>query len=211
LPLVMFWWRPGGEHFLMFKLAFLGFVFLSGSVFLAVRAYRNRGLRVLVYPEGLVRLHRGEAHAVFWDEVDLVWQKKPAGAWARLSQGKLIYSLKRNDGTELHFDDSLPQLPRLGSILQRETLEHLLPRVSAAIDAGSGATFGKVHAGRKGLHNGSETVPWDQLKSLRVEHDRFYIEKRGSWLPWHNGSISETPNFHVLQALVKERARPSNV
>jgi hypothetical protein len=210
MPLSIIWFRAVAETFILFKLVILGLIFLSGAVFLVQRAYRNRGLRVLVYPEGLVRLHRGEAQALFWDEVDLVSHKRPTGHWARFAQGKLVLTLKRSNGTELSFDDSLPDLQRLGTIVHRETLEHLLPRTLGAIDNGSGVTFGKVHLSRKGIHNSIETVAWTKLKPLRVENDRFYIEKQGNWLPWHNGSISETPNFHVLQAVVKERAIPSD-
>src|SRR5690349_20677934 len=65
LPLLLWIQHGGAEHFLIFKLAVLGFIFLTGSVLLAQRAYRNRGLRVLVYPEGLVRLHRHETRTLF--------------------------------------------------------------------------------------------------------------------------------------------------
>jgi hypothetical protein len=211
LPLLMIWFQHGGhEHFLIFKLAVLGFIFLSGSVLLAQRAYRNRGLRVLVYPEGLVRLHRHEARTLFWDEAEQVWQKRPATAWARLSQGKLVFAVKRSDGTELVFDDSLPDVHRLGTTLHQHTLKHLLPRALAALDQGQSVAFGKLRATRRGLSNGRETVPWSQLRPPRVEADRFFIERQGAWLPWHNGSVSETPNFHVLQSLIRDRMKASD-
>jgi hypothetical protein len=205
LPIAMIWWHAAHDSFIFFKLAVVGFVFLAGSVFLAQRAYRNRGLRILIYPEGLVRLHRGEARAVFWDEIDLLWQKRPTTSWAKLSQGKLLYNLKRRDGTELTFDDSLPDLPQLGGLLQRQTLKHLLERALTALDAGQTVAFGKLHANARGLFNGRETVPWVQVRQVRIELDRFYVDKHGNWLPWHNGSISDTPNFHVLQALIREQ------
>ena len=54
----MIWFQHGEHACWLFKLAVIGFIFLAGSIFLAQRAVRNRGIRVLVYPEGLVRLQR---------------------------------------------------------------------------------------------------------------------------------------------------------
>jgi hypothetical protein len=206
LPIMMFWYRPGDHGwFLAFKLSVIGFIFLSGSVFLAQRAVRNRGLRVMVYPEGLVRVHRDQAQAIFWDEVEHLVQKRPTGAWGRMSQGRLLVTLKRSDGSELTFDDSLPDLHGLAVMMYRETLRHMLPRVREVIESGGAVTFGKLVATSRGVSNGRETVSWELARPPRLEGDRFYLDKQGSWLPWHNGSLSETPNFHVLQALLREQ------
>jgi hypothetical protein len=122
-----------------------------------------------------------------------------------MSQGKLLLVLKRSDGSELTFDDSLPDLARLAATVSRETLRHLLPRTVEAVQAGGSVAFGRLVATSRGISNGQETVPWALARPARIEGDRFYIDRQGNWLPWHNGSISETPNFHVLQALLREQ------
>ncbi len=206
LPLLLLW-ADGAGHgwFLVFKLGVLGVIFLAGSVLVARRALRNRGLRVLVYPEGLVRLHREGNQAVFWDEVELLLQRRPPNAWARLSQGKLILIIKRRDGDEITVDDSLPDLPRLVTVAQRETLGPMLARALAALEAGRVVSFGRLSASPRGLSNGQETLPWALVRPPRLEADRFFIDRSGHWLPWHAGAVSETPNFHVLQALIREQ------
>src|SRR3989442_258503 len=77
---LMIWGGHGGGA-VVFKMLLGGIVMLVGGVLLALRAYRNWGLRVLIYQVGLVRLQHSQASAFFWDEVETVWQKKNKGNW----------------------------------------------------------------------------------------------------------------------------------
>ena len=65
------WWVHGPATFGHFEILFLLGVPLTG-VALLWHMYRNRGLFVLVYPTGLLRLRRGEVDSFPWAEVDHV-------------------------------------------------------------------------------------------------------------------------------------------
>src|SRR5262249_50295146 len=155
------------------------------GVFLAVRAWRNRGLRVLVFPEGVVRVQGNRAVAFFWDEVETVLQKKNLHTWTQLLEGKLIYTVTRTSGAQLRFDEAPPNLPLLGGILQRETLKHLVPRALDALRAGETLTFGPLRVTHEGVSRGPETVPWQRLREVKLGGDRLTVTKAGGWMPWH--------------------------
>src|SRR5262245_27904392 len=46
---------------------YLGFVLLVSSIFVIVRALRGRGMRVLVFPAGVVQVRRDAVHAFLWE------------------------------------------------------------------------------------------------------------------------------------------------
>src|SRR5262249_12348417 len=122
IELGVFWWgiRHGP------RLLILGIVLAVGGVMIAVRVYRSRGLRVVAFPEGLVRLHRQQADAFFWDEITAIRWNKVQGHWARIWEGSKKLLVQRSGGKEIIFDDSLPLLEKLGSIVEERTRPHLL-------------------------------------------------------------------------------------
>jgi len=199
----------GVLHIHHYDLLLLGVVLVLSGVTLVVRAFRNRGLRVLVFPEGLVRLHRGEAQAFCWEEIDQVWQKKNEGAhWAtRAWRGVLTLKVQTADGRRLSFDDSLPRLAELAQILCRETLPFLRPQAEAACEAGNTLHFGKLRMSRQGLSQGKETLPWSDLQKIKVNGVQLLIYKKGKWTHSLNCSLADVPNAHVLLALLEQRVR----
>src|SRR5204863_3995036 len=63
------WWVLGPADFNHLIVAQLFTVPVSG-LSLLLHMYRNRGLYVLIYPTGLLRLRRGEVDSFPWSEVD---------------------------------------------------------------------------------------------------------------------------------------------
>jgi hypothetical protein len=204
LTLALMIWGGHGAGAVVFKMLLGGIVMLVGGILLALRAYRNWGVRVLVYEVGLVRLQHRTASAFFWDEVETVWQKKNKGNWAKFTQGKLVYIVRRHSGEEFHFDDSLPEIQRLGGIIQRETLPHLLARTRDAFHAGQTLVFNKLRVSRDGIGNTEETLPWEKVQQIQFEDERVTINKKGNWLVWFAGVASDIPNPHVFQSLLRE-------
>src|SRR5439155_24177487 len=103
------WGRVRGAHF--GKLITLGCALIAGSVALAIRAYKHRRLRVLVYPEGLVRMDGDSANAFFWEDIDTVYRKKNSdSAWEYLAHGGLLYTVQLASGKQTTFEDHLNSL-----------------------------------------------------------------------------------------------------
>ncbi len=199
-----------GLHGQIPKILILGvFCVLMGTM-LVVRAWQSRGLRVLVFPEGVVRIRRGQAQAIFWDEVDQVWQKKTEGFWARIWKGSLVFILQKPD-LALQFDDSLPGLKKLGELILRNTLPFLLPRTLEAFEAGESLEFGKLKVNLQGLSHDQGTLAWADLQDIQLTADALVIYKKGKWTKWFQATVSEIPNFHVLPALARHGSYPKNL
>jgi hypothetical protein len=194
------------------KLVVLGIFLIIMGIMLVVRALRNRGLRVLLFPEGIVRVLRGEVETLFWDEIDQVIQTKNDHSWARAWQGPLVFIVQRKDRA-VHFDDALPRLKELGAILHRETLPQLLARARAECQAGRSLQFGKLRLSRLGITQDNDTLAWEDIQTIKLEEDEVTFQKKDKWSTWFRGTVSDIPNFHVFRVLVPElrnaRATPT--
>jgi hypothetical protein len=196
-----------GLHPHFFKVALIGLFLFLGGVALLVRAYRSRGLRVLVFAEGVLKVRHDEAQAFCWDEINILWRKKTEGHWERAVRGSLTLIAQRADGKSISFDDALPGLKRLAAILQRETLAHLLPRYQATYDLGNKLDFGKIGVSRRGLAANGDTLLWRDVQEVKWEENQVSVSKKGKWSRWFQGKISDIPNAHVLRALVDRAMR----
>ncbi|HLN29821.1 MAG TPA: DUF6585 family protein [Gemmataceae bacterium] len=190
----------------LWKLLLLAPVSLVAGVTLVVRAYRNLGLRVVVFPEGVVRFQREEVQTFFWDEIAYLWEKRNAFNWAYAWHGALVFGVQRADGEEISFDDSLPGLTRLGQILQKQTQAHLLPRALATYDEGKTLQFGELKVSRKEWSHENDTLPWSEVKSIWLTDSGVSIYKKGKWSHWFHATVTEVPNFHVFRVLLAKRS-----
>jgi hypothetical protein len=202
----LFWAQAFHNHHIVLIGAFL----MLMGVMLVVRALRNRGLRVLVFPEGLVRIRRTEGRALLWEEVHQVWRKKIDGHWARAWQGALILKIQRKDGGRIEFDDSLPRLQKLSEILHRETLPYLLPAAVNAFESGRSLDFGKLRLDQAGLKQGNEAIRWTEVQEIKFGEDQVTIYKKGKWGRWCQAPVADIPNAHVLRALFAQLAPVKN-
>ena len=197
----------GVLHLHHYEFLLLGVFLIGSGVMLLVRAFRNRGLRVLVFPEGLVRLHRGRALAFWWEEIGQVWQKTNAGyhGIGRAWRGALSLALQAADGRQMSFDDSLPRLAQLIRIVCRETLPFLWPQVQADYEAGKTLAYGKLRVSQRGLSHGKESLPWSEVQSAKLDGSHLFVYRKGKWVHSLSFTVSDIPNFHVLLALIEQR------
>jgi hypothetical protein len=188
-----------------FELIMLGIGLVVTGVMLVVRAYRNRGLRVLVFAEGLVRVRGEEAQTIFWDEVDTLWRRKTEGHWEVIWKGSLSYILQRADGKAIKFDDGIPRLADLGRILQRETFDYLWQRYFEAYEKGVSLDFGKLRLSQRGISTDTGKLAWGDVQEIKFDENQVAISKKSKWGSWFQSKVSEIPNYHVCKALL-ERA-----
>ena len=96
------WWVHGPATFGHLEVLFLILPPLSG-VSLLLHMYRHRGLFVLIYPSGLLRLRRGEVDSFPWHEVESVRlrvQRTDAARFTRTAGGRahrLLVTRRRPD------------------------------------------------------------------------------------------------------------------
>ncbi len=216
------WWVAGParlEHWLLFVLFGLPLSGLS----LLLHMYRNRGLLVLVYPCGLLRLRRGEVDSFPWGEVERVqlrvqraeaeFARDAAGAtvacWLRgdvptFKLGDAGVTLTRGDGVEAHFGPALSDYEVLAAEVQKRTFAALWPGVRARFRDGDRIAFGELEADTAGIRHNGKLLPWRELKELAVAQGRLSVKRTGKWLPWALVDVGGVPNPHLLFALADD-------
>ncbi len=220
------WWVHGPQNFHHVVIHFL--LWPPGvGIALLVHMYRNRGLHVLVYPAGLLRLRHGEVDSYPWAEVEQVKvraKRADAVVLVRGPDGELTASwlpvdvptvqvwnagitLVRSDGQEAHLGPALADYPVLAEEVQRRTFEVLWPAARDRFRAGEVVPFGDLEVTPAGLRHDKKALPWRELQELTVAQGRLTVKQTGRWLPWVLLDVSAVPNPHVLFALVDEARR----
>ena len=220
------WWVHGPGRFGHFEMILLVVVPLLGATLLG-HMYRNRGLFVLIYPTGLLRLRRGEVDSFPWAEVDHVTLKVQRAAGAVLVRdgaGDLTgcwlpvdvptvkiweagLTIARDDGTEAHFGPALTDYDRLAEEVQRRTFVVLWPMVWGRFRAGEAVPFDDLEVSPAGLRHEKKFLPLRELKEVSVAQGKLSVKQVGKWLPWLLKDVSGLPNPHVLFALIEEARR----
>jgi hypothetical protein len=188
----------------VFLLAMGGIALVSAGILFPLRAIRNRGLRVLVYPEGLVRAQGERVETLRWEEVETLHRSFSPGIWNRVLEGSIRYTVRRKDGMSLTFDSSLPAVAELGALLERESLRCLLPDCMQSYDAGEVIGFDPLRVSVDGISHDKSVLPWSQIKEIAIDDKgQLVIKKQGAWFSsaWYTGPASAIANVHVFLAL----------
>jgi hypothetical protein len=181
----------------------VGVFLMLAAVVVPVRLSRSKRGRVLVYPEGLLRLGAAVPEALFWDEVAVIRQRAVLDIRRAVMLGERQVTVERTDGSVVRFDDVVvPRLRRLTLLMQQKTLPHLLPRALQALQAGATVPLGVLSATAEGLRHGRRLLPWSELAQYRMHKSgKLVIRRRGWWRAWWSGPVSRVDNAHVLLTL----------
>jgi hypothetical protein len=187
------------------KAVLLGPLFVGIGLHLLIKLFRNRGLRVLVFPHGLVCLRRGQAVVCRWDDVEEVWQDltDQYTLFGLVHRPYYYYTLRLRDGSRVRFDHHLQDVRRLGDTVLRQTFPQLLRRALGALQAGEVLSYGGLTVSRHGLGNGKHVVPWGEVQQVGIYNGRVLVARGGKWLKWGDYPVKKVPNVHVLLELVR--------
>jgi hypothetical protein len=187
--------------------------------------WRHRGLRVLVYPTGLLRLAHGEAESFAWDEIDSVRCKldvqgqlqierddngKVACAWLETSAPTIQVwnvwiELTRADGVIAKFTAALADFPELVERIQRGTFPHLWVAKQAEMNQGQSVAFGEhIIVTRDEIRSGKFSMRWAEAKTASIAGRIFTVKRKGAWVASIAREASAIPNLHVLFGLAAE-------
>ena len=220
------WWVHGPATVGHFELLFLLLPPISG-VSLLLHMYRNRGLFILVYPTGLLRLRRGDVDSFPWTEVECVRLRVqradgaefareaadvPVACWLPVDVptfklGNAGVTLVRRDGVEADFGPALSDYDQLAAEVQKRTFAALWPGARDRFRDGERISFGELEVGPAGVWHAGKLLPWRELKELAIAQGKLSIKQTGKWLPWALVDMAGVPNPHVLFALTEEARR----
>jgi len=192
-----------------YGIGIFGSLFLVFAVFIAVRAFLERGLRISVYADGYLDERGGRTTAVRWGDVRVVVVDNANVRGAPPTQA---YKVELNNGKRFTYSTLVKDVGKLGETLQNEVARVQLPAALQALEAGSRLTFGKLAVSRQGLHNGSETLAWATV-------DRISVSPQGEWMlaiwkkapgggsKWTSQKLRDIPNHTILLKLAERFAR----
>ena len=223
----LWWFHPQGPATFGYLELFLLFVVpLSGGALL-LHMYRERGLFVLVYPTGLLRLRRGEVASFPWREVAFVRLKVQKAASAEIVRdpgGTLVtcwlpaevptfqlwnasLTVARDDGVVVHFSPAVTDYDLLAQEVQKRTFAVAWPLIWGGFLEGKVIAFGDLELSRAGMRHGGKFLPWPEVKELSVAQGKLSVKQGRKWLPWVLMDVTAIPNPHLLFALASEAQR----
>jgi hypothetical protein len=186
-------------------------LFLFGLGLLATGIYRitvaskNRGTRIYVCSGGLMRIAGDTSEAMRWDQATTLWEVYSGHSYRGNSSYYLEeYKLLATDGNELAIPKVFSNFKQLGTDIKQQIINHLLPGVLAAFNAGQQIHFGEISVGPHGItfDNGQKTIPWNELGVVNLAGGVVMVKKHGHLLVEKNIPITNIPNACVFKALV---------
>lgn len=158
--------------------------------------------QVDIHEQGFVYSTAFETLNVNWADVMTVWQAKRV----RQRNGpttSATYTFLLQNGKKLVLDNErFKNAEGLGDAIQNEVTRRLMPGYIDLLRSGGTAKFGKLSINSQGISNGKETIPWSQVKDVRITLGIININKEGKWLTWSSARASEIPNLYVFLELI---------
>ncbi len=224
-----FWWTVGPARFEHIVLVILFGPPVTGLSMLRHVA-RARGLTVLAYPTGVLRVQGTEVESYPWDEIETVRIRAVAAeprierggngevsaAWLAVEPPVLRVwdagvTVVRTDGTEATFGPALGDYPDLAERVQRGTFAALWPDVWERYRAGEPLAFGPFLASWAGLQFGKLMLPWADVAEVAVSQKNLSVKRAKKWLPWAVVELGDVPNPHVFVGLIAAARRHAGV
>jgi hypothetical protein len=214
------WWVHGPARFGHWEFHFLfGPPILGGGLLWFI--YRHRGLRIALFPTGMLRITPNEVESYPWDAIETVRLRadaaEPQYLWS--SEGELTacwlpltvpmiqvwnawFEIEGAHVPKTRFTPAVADYPDLAERVQCGTFAVLWPRVLEALNKGEPFAFGELSATAEGLRQGGKLLPWSEVKEITVAHKMVTFKKAGSWRTWWLKEISQIPNLHLLFGLL---------
>ncbi len=159
---------------------------------------------MMIYEGGFEYSSTTENRLVRWSDIISVWQKiLTRGANGPVT--RTIYTLLLKDEKKLVLDNNrFKDALGLGKTIQHEVTRCLMPQYVRMLNSGGTAQFGKLSMTNLAISNGKESIPWVEIKGVRVRNGVIAIWKEDKWLTWSSILASEVPNMFVFLSLVDQ-------
>lgn len=220
------WWVHGPATVGHLQLIVLVLFPVMGATLLW-HLYRHRGLHVLLYPTGMLRLIRGEVDSFPWKDIVMVhfrvrnaaeaeYQRDHAGritsCWLpvevpvfKIWDAGLVVT--RSDGVSVQLGPVLSNYESLAEEVQCRSFATLWPAVRDHFRSGLPLLFDDIEVSSAGITSDNKFLPWRKVGDMLVSQGKLSIKQKGKWLPWRIKDMNLVPNPHVLFALITEAKR----
>lgn len=165
----------------------------------------SRTLRIFLYDHGFVYLRLAQKHVVPWNDVTTVKMNITEIYRHRMrSDIKHSFTLFRKDGAPISFtlsEYTFLSVKQLSNIIQQEVMQRLLPKAIMSFADGQTIQFGRLAISQSGIGSGKETLPWSEIKAVRLNHGKLIVRRQDAPKNWASIAINQIPNVFVFLAL----------
>jgi len=181
----------------------LFFVIGAWSLFSLWRSWK---LTVGRYDQGLAVVSNSGVQQLRWDQISEIYQQVTRHYTNGVYTGTTHRYTIVVDGKKQAFDDKLKNVEELGNAIQDGVSAAIFPRYAAAINNGQRVNFGPLGIDKDNIYAWKKSVPWSEIKAVKIERGSISIKKEGGWFSWAAVTVPQVPNFWVFYALIRNFA-----
>ena len=215
--LLFSWWTLAQVNLLLVVSAIWE---LMGLVLMVLLNFSAR-LRILECTHGLIFLKR-KATMVAWSDIRQFWKDISIKDKAVVTR---IYTIHTSDDRQLVLNNVIPDVTRLGRLIERKVTRIRLPGLLDAYFAGQLISFKEIALHKEGVSikreqvvdikqrkqghkrqrhtpRQQETLSWNEIEHISVDDTALSIYKKGQYWDWYTLPVSRIPNANILKNMV---------
>jgi hypothetical protein len=190
-----------------FVLLCFGCLAVPLGLFGLVSSLRSWQVGAALYENGFAYKDAAGVRQVSWPDIESVWQNVTKhyrrGAYTGTTH---VYTVQTKDKRRVVLNDKLPGVEQLGNDILSHAAVLLFPAYWQALQSGQRLSFGPLAIDQQGLYSGAKTLPWAEIKAIKIQQGVISVKKEGGWLNWASVSVPQIPNFYVFYDLVRRFA-----
>jgi hypothetical protein len=188
----------------------LGGVTLIAAGSCLIVGYRRATAQILVFDNGFSYRQGGRPVFFRWEDINAVWDQSrqitvegaPVGPVTR------VLIIKRYDGKKVKVSSVFKGVKEFVNLVTEKVYDRQMPQAVELLNNGAEARFGRIGITKAGLRVKHSFLPWDMVKSVRVQGGCLVIHQKGRLRKWASVHLESTPNLFVLFPLLQGMACP---
>jgi hypothetical protein len=203
-------WERFGQAVIMKSLMpplIISIVLIIIGLLVAWNAFNNWKKTAVVYRDGLAYRDRKGVQTWRWNEIESLTSQVIKHYTSGIYTGTTrIYTLLRDDGDKLVFDDAFENVEALAGYV-RENVFPLLYQVNADLyNSGQQCVFGPVKISKaSGIQIKKKSYAWNQVGEVRIQKGVLSVKKKdGKWFSGASIPASNIPNLEVLLSILNQ-------
>jgi hypothetical protein len=156
---------------------FLAAVGLAPAFFLGLLSYwRNRQLRLDLYPSGFIFRRGGRAWSLAWQDIRGLQHASSLLGFPTSTAGRTTSLLIETiDGGRIRIPRELDQFEQVVGEIKGRVYPRMQRAFSAAFNQGKTVHFGPILMDREALHIDGYSLDWGQLDSVSLQHGELVL------------------------------------
>lgn len=170
------------------------------AIYYAIRGLIGCNVRIYAFSNGLVRAKGRAIDAIRYDQVSQVYFISRKGSYGTISYTLI---LKRTDGATYKFNSVIKYLGTLGSTVQSEVMNHLLPQALNAYQSGNVLPFGPLNVSQQGIGYRQTIMPLNAIQPIILQRGYLIIKQIRQRSNFAKVRVTQVPNLPAFLGIVK--------